>query len=111
MNNVKIAILKNSLSRYLALVRDGAEVVVLDRETPIARIVPFRPQKRGGAKAAVKDDYWTEARLAGLEGRGTLRRGRDGSVGSWLGSRKAARLPKAASAVETLLRMRRESTR
>lgn len=32
--------LKNALSRYLAAVRDGQELVVTDRGRPVARIVP-----------------------------------------------------------------------
>ena len=40
--NANIATLKNSLSRYLKSVQAGQEVVVLDRQQPIARIVPFR---------------------------------------------------------------------
>ncbi len=38
---VGIAELKAHLSEYLRIVRRGGSVVVLDRETPIARIVPM----------------------------------------------------------------------
>jgi prevent-host-death family protein len=38
---VGIAELKGRLSEYLRAVRRGAEVVIKDRETPIARLVPF----------------------------------------------------------------------
>jgi prevent-host-death family protein len=38
---IKIADLKNNLSRHLARVRRGGEITVLDRDTPVARIVPF----------------------------------------------------------------------
>ena len=41
MRAVNIAELKNNLSRYLNEVRGGAEVVVKDRNKPIARIVPL----------------------------------------------------------------------
>lgn len=41
--HVKIAELKAHLSRHLQAVREGGQVVVLDRKTPIARIVPFAP--------------------------------------------------------------------
>jgi prevent-host-death family protein len=41
MKAVKVAELKARLSEYLRLVRRGEEVTVLDRETPIARIVPY----------------------------------------------------------------------
>ena len=40
MKSVGVAKLKARLSEYLRRVREGAEVTVLDRETPIARIVP-----------------------------------------------------------------------
>ena len=38
---VKIAHLKAHLSQYLRSVRKGHEIVVKDRETPIARLVPY----------------------------------------------------------------------
>lgn len=41
MKAVKIAELKNGLSEHLRAVERGAEVVVSDRNRPIARIVPF----------------------------------------------------------------------
>ena len=41
MKTVNIAELKNRLSVYLNEVRAGREVVVRDRNTPIARIVPI----------------------------------------------------------------------
>ena len=41
MRSVNIADLKNNLSRYLNEVRRGAEVLVKDRNKPIAMIVPL----------------------------------------------------------------------
>ena len=41
MSNVKVSELKAKLSAYLSEVRRGASVVVYDRNTPIARLVPF----------------------------------------------------------------------
>ena len=41
MKQVQIAELKAHLSQYLAQVRGGETVVVCDRRTPIARIVPY----------------------------------------------------------------------
>jgi prevent-host-death family protein len=41
MRSVQIAELKNKLSAYLNLVRAGEEVIVNDRKTPIAKIVPL----------------------------------------------------------------------
>ena len=55
MKRVKIAELKDQLSRHLRAVERGAEVEVTDRDRPIARIVPvgrtgssvtFRPPTR-----------------------------------------------------------------
>jgi prevent-host-death family protein len=40
MKRVKIAELKDQLSRHLRAVERGAEVEVTDRDRPIARIVP-----------------------------------------------------------------------
>ena len=41
MSDVKIAELKARLSAYLAEVKSGQTVIVYDRRTPIARLVPF----------------------------------------------------------------------
>lgn len=41
MKQVGIAELKAHLSEYLRAVRSGQTIAVLDRETPIAQIVPF----------------------------------------------------------------------
>ena len=43
MKQARIAELKARLSEYLRTVRRGETVTVLDRETPVARIVPIRP--------------------------------------------------------------------
>jgi prevent-host-death family protein len=51
MNAVRVAELKARLSEYLRRVRRGHEVTVLDRETPIARIVPIGT---GGAALEVR---------------------------------------------------------
>jgi len=44
MSDVRIADLKARLSEYLRVVRNGGTLTVLDRDTPIARIVPFAAQ-------------------------------------------------------------------
>jgi prevent-host-death family protein len=41
MKQVRIAELKARLSEYLRTVRRGETVTVLDRDTPVARIVPI----------------------------------------------------------------------
>ena len=42
MKHARIAELKARLSEYLRTVRGGETVTVLDRDTPVARIVPIR---------------------------------------------------------------------
>ena len=42
MKRVRIAELKARLSEYLRAVRRGETIAVLDRETPVAQIVPVR---------------------------------------------------------------------
>jgi len=78
MRRAKIADLKNHLSRYLDHVRGGGTVVVVDRDQPIARLVPIAQAAAGSAG----DDE----RLARLERRGLVRRG-DGKLPRWLGRR------------------------
>ena len=45
MTRVKVSELKARLSAYLAEVRVGGEVLVYDRATPIARLVPFNEER------------------------------------------------------------------
>ncbi len=44
MRQVRIAELKAKLSEYLRAVRRGETIAVLDRDTPVAQIVPVRAQ-------------------------------------------------------------------
>ncbi len=46
MKEVRIAELKAHLSEYLRLAQRGEHLIVLDRDTPIAAIVPTRPRTR-----------------------------------------------------------------
>jgi prevent-host-death family protein len=41
MTDVRIADLKARLSEHLRSVRNGGTVTVFDRDTPVARIIPF----------------------------------------------------------------------
>lgn len=41
MKSVNVAELKNRLSTYLTFARNGEEIVVRDRNLPIAKLVPF----------------------------------------------------------------------
>lgn len=45
MRSVNIAELKNQLSRYLNFAKDGEEIVIRDRNLPVAKLVPFSPQE------------------------------------------------------------------
>ena len=42
MKQVRIAELKARLSQYLRAVRGGESIAVLDRETPVAQLIPVR---------------------------------------------------------------------
>jgi prevent-host-death family protein len=63
MRTAAVAELKAQLSRYLRHVRAGEEVLVTERGTPIARLVPI---DRGGLE---------HDELADLERQGLIRRG------------------------------------
>lgn len=66
MKRATISQTKNSLSALLELVKRGEEVLILEREVPIARIVPIeRVSRRDG-----------DSMLAELERRGVVRMGR-----------------------------------
>ena len=66
MSTASISELKANLSRYLREVRRGGEVQVLDRGTPVARLVP----------PVAGDDEGARERLVA---RGVLRAGRGGA--------------------------------
>jgi antitoxin (DNA-binding transcriptional repressor) of toxin-antitoxin stability system len=111
MGTVKIADLKNNLSRHLAHVRKGGEITVLDRDTPVARIVPFvaggQARGRRGAASAPEDD-----RMAGLVRQGIVAAGDPAAAAAWFKAHARVRLPEGSrGAVDVLLEMRRESTR
>jgi len=108
MNVVNIAHLKNNLSRHLARVRRGGEITVYDRDTPVARIVPFVP----GATPATPGATDTADRVADLVRQGVLSPGDPRAVASWLETRRPIQLPVGSpGAVEVLVEMRRKSTR
>ncbi len=62
MRSTNIADLRNRLTQYLREVRAGEEIIVRDRERPIAKIVPF----------SVPDDDADDATLAAS---GLMRKG------------------------------------
>ena len=57
MSDVRIADLKARLSEHLRMVRNGETLTVLDRDTPVARIVPYaaQPLEIRKAKRQVRD--------------------------------------------------------
>jgi prevent-host-death family protein len=76
MRSVNIADLKNNLSRYLNKVRDGEEVLIRDRNRPIAKIVPLAQADdldehilslavQGKARlpeSSIPSEFWSEPR-------------------------------------------------
>lgn len=52
MSDVRIADLKARLSEHLRSVRNGGTLTVLDRDTPVARIVPYAAQPLDIRKAS-----------------------------------------------------------
>jgi prevent-host-death family protein len=58
MSEVRIAELKARLSEHLRSVRNGGTLTVLDRDTPVARIVPYaaaQPLEIRKAKRRLRD--------------------------------------------------------
>ncbi len=86
MKKAKIAELRNGLSRYLDHVRAGGSVIVYDRDTPIAEIVPL---KRSKTRSKEERD---EERLARLERRGAIIRP-TGDLAAWLKTHKPIKIP------------------
>lgn len=67
MKEAKISEVKNQLSRYLALVRRGEVVRILDRDVPVAQLVPIAqgvPGRAAGREALLE-----------MERKGLVRRG------------------------------------
>ena len=44
MRTVNVAELKNSLSKYLTFAKSGEEVVIRERNLPVAKLVPFNAE-------------------------------------------------------------------
>jgi prevent-host-death family protein len=98
MKTVKIAELRNSLSRYLDHVRAGGRVVILDRDQPVAEIVPI------GTSGKPDTDL---GHLDALERKGIVRKAR----GKLSGDLLSGPLPgKDADVLGALLEERRKSS-
>ncbi|KAF0243817.1 MAG: hypothetical protein FD167_3731 [bacterium] len=80
MSAVNIRDLKANLSSHLNKVKSGQEVVILDRNRPIAKIVPFDPIDEPEAEElelvaagllrlptqTLPDDFWDEVESRGI---------------------------------------------
>ena len=63
-DEVRIAELKAHLSEYLRVVRHGKEIVIKDRETPIARLIPMeQPDRAMGIVKATRSVAQVEKML------------------------------------------------
>jgi prevent-host-death family protein len=65
MSDAKVFELKAKLSAYLAEVRRGGTVIVYDRSTPIARLVPFQEEP---ADVVILDDSAPVRELKRIKG-------------------------------------------
>ena len=83
MRSTNIADLRNRLTQYLQEVRSGEEIVVRDRQRPIAKIVPF---------SVDDDDAETIALVAG----GLMRKG-SGSIPASFWSARRSRVTRRAA--------------
>ena len=45
MRSVNVAELKNRLSKYLRFAKGGEEIIIRDRNLPVAKLVPFSPEE------------------------------------------------------------------
>lgn len=96
MKKAGVAALKNNLSRYLDQVKSGESILVMDRDQPVAKIVPLQGSSR--------DLLPPQERLARLERKGLIRRGSSGDR-AWLLKRSSARVK--GSVLKDLLNERR----
>lgn len=69
MIRATISDVKDGLSAYLRRVKSGESVLVMERRTPVARIVPVG---RGAEDGSEPDDVDRDARLARLEHAGIV---------------------------------------
>ena len=95
MIQATVSEVKNGLSAFLRRVRTGESVLVLDRKTPVACIVPV---------SQVTEPRGVDARLARLEAAGIVARERPGSPLKALGPP----LESGAGVLDALLEERRD---
>jgi antitoxin (DNA-binding transcriptional repressor) of toxin-antitoxin stability system len=92
MKRASVTYTKNNLSRVLGLVREGASVLVVDRDVPVARLGPVNAS-----------ELEPEDRLRLLERRGVATAPRRALDAARFTQRKKAQLCRGASAVQALL--------
>jgi len=94
MKKAKVGELKNRLSQYLKRVKSGETVLVMERATPIARLVPAVPPSR---MSSDETGEW----LKRLEANGVLRVGTRKGVPQILKNPPGGRV--TVHAVQTLI--------
>lgn len=94
MKAVNIADLKNNLSKYMLAVKQGEEILIKDRNRPVAKIVPL----------SHTDDEETELLALAAEGKVRLPGGDIAEVGEIL----KARLPRVKANALRMLREERD---
>ena len=104
MIRATISEVKDGMSAYLRRVKSGESVLVMERRTPIARIVPVGLDSDGGREG---DSVDREAKLARLEQAGIVVRRGSGSPLDVLGQP----LRPGAGVLEALLEERSEESR
>ena len=104
MIRATISEVKDGMSAYLRRVKSGESVLVLERRTPIARIVPVGLDSDGGGEG---DRVDSEAKLARLEQAGIVVRRGTGSPLDVLGPP----LRPGAGVLEALLEERSDESR
>jgi prevent-host-death family protein len=96
MKQAKISDLKNNLSRYLDLVRQGETIQVLDRDTPIAIITSISDARELSGRDAIRQ----------MERKGLVRKGNPDLLKPLLHSSPPG---KKTGALKALLEERKES--
>ena len=104
MIRATISEVKDGISAYLRRVKSGESVLVMERRTPVARIVPVGLDAKVGQEADRADE---EAKLARLEQTGTVERRGSESPLDVLGEP----LRSGARVLEALLDERSEESR
>ena len=54
MKNVSITNLKSSLSNYITQVKNGEDIIVTDRGSPVAKLIPFKEWHHSNRKTLAK---------------------------------------------------------